>query len=153
MTRRMQRWRGGPSTALLSASFLAFGPTLHLGPHTHTHPAFHCVCYISLQCISAHCNALSVQEVFNSIYTHTHTPCISLWCIAMCVCIVCAVNSALHFCASQWSGMLLFPSINWESNVKCNRCEHWTMQCICTCASQWSAMQVFPCMGEHYCLQ
>ena len=97
------------STALLSASFLAFGPALHLGPHTH--PAFHCnafqcfaIHHFAMHCLckkyltptltvhftvvhftvvhfaTLHCS----QEVFNAQFQlGPHTPCISLQCIAI----------------------------------------------------------------------
>ena len=46
------------SGALLSASFLASRPTLHLGPHTDTQPAFHCFAFHFVQCTLVQCASL-----------------------------------------------------------------------------------------------
>ena len=66
--RRMAKMKKG--SALLSASFLAFGPALHLGPHTHSlhftvlhFTVMHFLCCISLCCISLCCISLCTPNI------------------------------------------------------------------------------------------
>ena len=48
-TKEMQRWWSKP---LVLSSFLASRPTLHLGPHTDTQPAFHCFAFLCMLCFT-----------------------------------------------------------------------------------------------------
>ena len=77
------------STALLSASFLAFGPTLHLGPHTH--PAFHCNAF---QCFAIHHFAMHcLCKKYLTPTAATRLLCISLQCISLqCILLHCTVH-------------------------------------------------------------
>ena len=73
LTEHMAKMKKG--SALLAASFLAFGPALHLGPHTHSlhftvlhftvmhFTVMHFLCCISLCCISLCCISLCTPNI------------------------------------------------------------------------------------------
>ena len=61
------------STALLSASFLASRPTLHLGPHTDTQPAFHCFAFHFVQCGSLYCLCCSCEPFYAQFHLGPNT--------------------------------------------------------------------------------